>query len=283
MTSSDWYTWQPDKPITSPAGEGTFGRSGRLQGDIEADSGALYQLSVKGYLVVGDDPNQAGMAAGSLSTDTLLWAGSNYANRATAPFRVTADGNVFFEVSGTVRAAATFKNSSVTPYSQLNGQASSTSTFTSIYALYTANKNAYAQAYADTTLQQAALVGADIGGSKSAQVAAQVNGGVSQINFQIDGVHTLDASITNRSISLYGRLYPGTGSSSQTTGYLDWNATLSTIRVPGDFEIDGFPWLPLGVTGSGALPNPTKWVWFKSGGGTVFYIPAFTSPNPWTA
>lgn len=45
-------------------------------------------------ITVGTGANAAGLNAGNGASDILIWAGSTYANRATAPFRVTGAGAV---------------------------------------------------------------------------------------------------------------------------------------------------------------------------------------------
>ena len=43
--------------------------------------------------------------------------------------------------------------------------------------------------------------------------------------------------------------------------------------------------MPLSLSGgSGALPNPTKYMTvYNDGGTTAYFIPLFTSPNTWAA
>lgn len=51
-----------------------------------------------------------------------------------------------------------------------------------------------------------------------------------------NGATGLDLSRTNRALTLYGRLYPGTGSASQASRYLFDNAT--EIESSGPFKVN---------------------------------------------
>lgn len=52
----------------------------------------ILQSGAAAYLGVGNGGNFAGLAAGSLAGNILIWAGSNYGGRGAAPFRVQANG-----------------------------------------------------------------------------------------------------------------------------------------------------------------------------------------------
>lgn len=94
---------------------------------------------------------------------------------------------------------------------------------------------------------------------------------------------------TNRRLKLNGRLYPGYDNAAyQTTGYIDWDNTNSLVRVVGatGFFPSGYIVISsgqYGSDGSGALPNPTKWVAVKDANLNDLYLPAYSARNPWAA
>jgi len=47
------------------------------------------------HIAVGSGANLAGLNSGNASTDIAIWAGANFANRATAPFRATLGGKIY--------------------------------------------------------------------------------------------------------------------------------------------------------------------------------------------
>jgi hypothetical protein len=76
------------------AATGTF--SGSLTAARGNITGALLIGSAGGYIAsLLGTAEYAGMTGGSLGTDTVLWAGTTYANRANAAFRVSGGGNLF--------------------------------------------------------------------------------------------------------------------------------------------------------------------------------------------
>lgn len=91
----------------------------------------------------------------------------------------------------------------------------------------------------------------------------------------------------NRSLLMFGRLYPGTGSAFQNSTYLDYNSTFSAIRVAGVGHLEMTSLLYYTVNtgaGSGALPNPTTVIAIADRStGTVYYIPAFSNFSAWAA
>lgn len=64
------------------------------------------------HFEVGTGSNLAGLNSANASTDVAIWAGNTYANRATAPFRVTAAG-ALTATSATITGALTTGSSSV--------------------------------------------------------------------------------------------------------------------------------------------------------------------------
>ena len=129
-----------------------------------------------------------------------------------------------FEVTGTDTAKVEFKAGAAAYVGLLSGRASSSSSDLNVYA------------YNTSSLRQAGLFShaADTDAGTYMQVGAigVSNGSIYQIDaagthtwFTDIGVTSMTLVATNRALSLYGRLYPGTGSATQATGYISWTDT----------------------------------------------------------
>lgn len=98
---------------------------------------------------------------------------------------------------------------------------------------------------------------------------------------------------TNGDMKAYRRIFPGaSGGGQQSSVWFDYDSTNVRITVNGGLKITAGLVLASAAMdydntlvtsgGSGALPNPTKYIIVQKAG-TPYYIPVFTSPSSWTA
>jgi hypothetical protein len=90
--------------ITAAAGSIANWSIGTVDANTLSSSNTRLVSGSNARLEVGVSPNIAGITSNSAGGAPLIWAGSAYADRATAPFRVTAAGNVTMQ--GTITATA---------------------------------------------------------------------------------------------------------------------------------------------------------------------------------
>lgn len=84
---------------------------------------------------------------------------------------------------------------------------------------------------------------------------------------------------SNGDMKVYRRLSVG----NQATRYIhDANSRITFVGNV-DFGTSSFYYDVQTSGGSGALPNPTKWIQVVGLAGTPYFIPVFTSRSPWTA
>ncbi len=91
-------------------------------------------LSASVYIQAGSGSNIAGIAGGSIASDVVLWAGSSYLSRGSAPFRVTLSG----ELTATAGAIGGWSILS----DRLSNSGVELRTGASIAGLYVTNSNA---------------------------------------------------------------------------------------------------------------------------------------------
>jgi len=117
---------------TVTANAGSIGGWTITSGQIYATNLRLYSGAVGTARVeagTGTDANTGGLAATSAASDVAFWAGATFANRASAPFRVTSSGALTATnatVTGTIYASAGHFSGTVNvgtsaPYIQIDG------------------------------------------------------------------------------------------------------------------------------------------------------------------
>lgn|SRR3990167_5564338 len=83
---------QKEEPLTNVGGF-RVDQGGLNTDNLKMESGGPNTAKI----VVGKDANSGGINAADVGTDIVFWAGSTHPNRATAPFRVNAQGDLVAE------------------------------------------------------------------------------------------------------------------------------------------------------------------------------------------
>jgi hypothetical protein len=172
------------------------------------------------------------------------------------------DNNILhFEVGSSEEAVVEIKNGSTTQYGTIYGLVTGSAAVSGLHSFGTSNRAgiAFAQAGTSDALTYVSLRTLDSTGAFGGGIDVQAAGG---IDFLSGGVVSASFAVTNKALSLAGRLYPGTGSATQSSDYIDYGTTgVAGIRVNSNFVIPGFLHYTVTSGGtSGALPNPTKYI-----------------------
>lgn len=202
-----------------------------------------------------------------------------------------ANDKLHFEVGSSDTAKVEIKNGSSTYSGQLSGSSGASASAVVMAALTSGN------AYGRMDVQNSTT-----NATNWARMLAYTTGGSLQGGYTVsgDGQHlwqgasdyVMKVVAASNDLSMRGRFYPGTGTAEQSTAYIDWNTTVpARIRFSGDLQVVGASWLNTNMNypivtsgGSGALPNPTKYIQVNNATGTTaYFIPVFTAVAGWAA
>lgn len=192
------------------------------------------------------------------------------------------DDVVHFEVGTGQTAKIEFKNGS-NPASEIAGSSGSNNSTVYLEGSGSSSRSSliYAIGSSSDTTTLTWLSAQKSGGATGANYVMRASG---SHDWNVDnGVIGMNLVRTNRALYTGGRIYPGSGSGTQTSRYIYDNGTSMTIV--GSWRADSlFRYGQLAASGaSGSLPNPTKYIAIANTSGTVYYIPIFTAYNPWAA
>lgn len=91
MSNFKQFQIKENQENTPPDIGGFMGDRGKLKGDnLELEGGGFNSAKV----VVGQGADSGGINSAGQGSDIVFWAGSTHQNRANAPFKVDADGNL---------------------------------------------------------------------------------------------------------------------------------------------------------------------------------------------
>jgi hypothetical protein len=223
-------------------------------------------------------------ATGSMRNTITIGSGGKLAFGASGADYLD-DNILHFEVGSSEEAVVEIKSGSTTQYGTLYGLVTGAAAVSGLHSFGTSSRAAIAFAQAGTSdaLTYVSLRTLDNSGAFGGGIDVKAAGGIDFLNA---GATIASFAVTNKALSLAGYFYPGTGTTTQATDYIDYGTTgVSGIRVSSNFVIGGL--LQYTVTSggtSGGLPNPTKYITISAGAGpTPYFIPVFTAVNPWAA
>ena len=250
-----------------------------VSGTLSAVTGTLGALTVNGTLTLGTgsitSTNWSITSSGVMtSTSGTIGGLTINANDLTVPsgkklkFGASAadyiDNNVLhFEMTGSETGKIEFKNGSNTPYGEVRGNVSSTRGFVNILGSY--DSNSYARVYVDGIYSG----GLELSTAVMEAVGATTAGSwiVGDTYAEFDYLSSTRMQINSSGhLYTYGRMYPGTGSATQTNRYFSDNGT-RMVLTGGDLDINNM---------TTASPGNTAWAsrgFSADGGGyVVLYV-----------
>lgn len=258
-------------------------------GNLVADRISTGTLNVDNMTVSGT------MAAAQISGGTLGGSFSIGANDITVNSTgkikfggsgadYLGDNILHFEVGVGETATIELKNST-NPKSELTG--SSGTNTSSIFIKANGSSSRYAVAFATGSSSDAGtLAGISAiksGGSLGSGILIRASG---DQEFSVNsGTLALELLRTNRAAQFYGRIYPGTGSATQTSRYIydDGSRThfVGATHFPelitvGQASIGG-------ASGDNSTIAATDYLVFRNASGALMYVPAYSAANAWAA
>ncbi len=254
--SADWYQYSAQQGPGAGYEGSLVQRAARIQGDINADSGTLQVLTVKGTLTLD--------VGGSIVDGN----GSSWTKAGVFIKTTTTDGQAFSWTS-------TIAGATGTGYLAHDGGTLAGNTAGVYFGLNTG--------YALRLSTQTARL--------SIQGTAYNTFGT---GFELDGAagtFTLRANVfptllldANNDAKFYRRIYPGLNTGgAQAARYIEDDGTFTKFSGPAYFgSASATRFATAAAGGSGALPVPGGYLVISDAAGSLRLIPTFSSAGPWT-
>jgi hypothetical protein len=204
---------------------------------ISANMGTLTAGSITGGTITADTITTGTLTAARVSGGTL---GGSYSLGA-ADITVNSTGKIkfgtsaadylandllHFEVGTSETAVIEFKNAANTPYERITGWGNTTNSNLTIDAYGTSSRRAQVQISGGGAVAGETSVYLICENSSSQTVGSYGVDAAGNHSWVVDnGATAMSLARTNRALTLYGRLYPGSGSGSQATRYIWDNGT----------------------------------------------------------